>query len=426
MASCSQVNSLFQAYIDDELGHAEKSILECHLRECGACREEMDAQNTCVARVFESLSEHRLSWGLRSQVLAHLPEMEASIRGGSHPTDPQYARARSRGRFPWAVMAVAAVVALVSVAVYELRVAPPAAGVSGAPVGMITFRDGDGVLSKAVDVNSYDVVALKSLVREQTDYVTLGDSRLAMILTGDSTVKANYNSGFRVTNNRRVMVNHGQTYFDIGRDRDYFRVNTPDGEIVVFGTAFLIDATPSGTTVTVTEGVILVRNGHGQVAVPKGCQLQFERGLPLATPHEVDIEPLMKWANDIIPDSDALALFWRMLGADYASVSSIPAEPIYAVRGLAGHSIEKIHVNWTPDGGLGHCGYLIHVADGAGNLILLDTIDGRLFDNPEIDQTVIALPDGPISEVDVLHIRLIPDYTTGTRVIEPTIGVATE
>lgn len=414
MASCTQVNSLFQAYIDGELGNAEKGILEVHLHECKACQQELNAQRACTALMVQSLSDQRLMWGLRSRVLAHLPEMDPSIRHGSHPTDPQLARRKSGSQLPWTLLGVAAVLVICLAAVFYRET--PAPLPDGRPVGMVTFSDGAGVLGRAASAQEYQHAALKSLVTEGASYETLDDGRLALALIGGSTVKVNHNSALNVRDNRRLTVEGGQTFFDVGRDRRHFFVNTPDGEILVFGTAFLVDTAKDQTTLTVTEGVVLVRNAVSKHAVTRGHQIVFKRNVPMSEPYAVDTAPLLAWADAIVPDPSAMALFMETLELNRPWGGALPAEPIYLINedDLEGRSVEELIVSWVADGRTaGHCSYIIHVADSDGNLIMLDALDSGMFNDPAQTKIHLPLTDGPVTGIDALHIRLVPDYTSG-------------
>lgn len=417
MASCSQVNSLFQAHIDGELGRSEKRILDEHLHECAACRAEMDRQKACTTQVFEALSDQRLMWGLRSRVLAHLPEMDPALRQGSHPTDPRFASRKTRGEFPWLVLGAAALLVLFATAfLYAPTQSAPGAAV---PMGMVTFNDGSGVLRTEPGDEDYDSVALKSLVVAGERYETLDDGRLALALVGGSMVKVNHDSALTVVDNRRVTVEHGLTFFDIGRDRRHFYVETPTGEIMVFGTAFLVDVSGETTTVTVTEGDILVENSAGKTAVSRGNQVAFTRNDPMPKPRAVDTAPLMAWADAIVPDPGAMALFLETLEQRTAANMAIAAEPVYAVGPLKGRMVEEFILTWVPDSVAdGHCSYTLYVTDTDGQLRMLDSIDGAVFDDPNRAQITITVPDAPIQDVDVLHIKLIPDYSTGDAEVE--------
>lgn len=424
MASCSQVSSLLQAYIDGELGHAEKSILEQHLRDCPSCRHELGEQNACSAKIFESLSNQRLHGSLRSRVLAHLPEMDPAPRLGSHPTDPQYARRRPRpAAFPRVLLvAAAAILTMAGVYFYGNETAPP---VSRQPAaGMVTFSDGKEVFRKGANEETYLAAELKSLVRVGDEYETLKGGRLAFSLISNSVVKAYYNTGFTVEDNRRITVEQGLTFFDVGRDKRLFNVKTPGGEILVFGTAFVVEVANNATKVTVTEGDILVSNDLGKTGVSKGNQLVFRMGEPLAKPYPVNVAEVAAWADDIVPDPEAVALFKQTLESRETLTNAIPAIPVYAVWELSSRQVSEIQISWTPDGRTsGHCGYIVHVADNKGNLLYIDTLDSSLFNDANQQKATLPLPGGPVTGIDGLHIKLVPDHREGTIETEMRVDV---
>ncbi|MBL7647544.1 MAG: zf-HC2 domain-containing protein [Candidatus Hydrogenedentes bacterium] len=424
MASCSQVSSLLQAYIDGELGNAEKSILEQHLRECPSCRHDLGEQNACSAKIFESLFTQRLRGGLRSQVLDHLPEMDPAPRMGSHPTDPQYARRRTRVvPFPrMLLVAAAALLTLAGLYFYTGETAP--SSVRPPAVGMVTYSNGNEVFCKAGEDETYVAAELKSLVRPGDQFETLAKGRLAISLIGGSIVKANYSSGLTIQDNRRVSVEQGLTFFDVGRDKRLFNVKTPGGEILVFGTAFVVEVKSDATKVTVTEGDILVSNDLGKTGVSKGNQLVFRMGEPLAEPYPVDAAKEAAWADEIVPDPEALALFRQTLESRAAINNSIPAIPVYAVWNLADRHISEIQITWASDGrATGHCGYIVHVSDGQGNLLYIDTLDGSLFDDVNREKANLPLPGGPVTGIDVIHVKLVPDHRDGTIETEMRVDV---
>ncbi len=423
MASCSQVSSLLQAYIDGELGHAEKSILEQHLRDCSPCRHELGEQNGCSAKIFESLASQRLHGSLRSQVLAHLPEMDPAPRLGSHPTDPQYARRRPRAAtFPRFVLAAAAAIVVMAGIYFSTTHSAPT--VSRQPaMGMVTYSNGNEVFRKSANAETFLAAELKSLVRAGDQFETLAKGRLAISLISGSIVKANYHSGLTIHDNRRVSVEQGLTFFDVGRDKRLFNVETPNGEILVFGTAFVVEVAPGATKVTVTQGNILVANDLGKTGVSKGNQLVFRKGEPLTTPYAVDVAKEAAWADEIVPDPEALALFLQTLESRAALRDEIPAVPVNSVWNLSDRSVSEILLEWVPDGrAADHCGYVIHVADEKGNLIYIDTLASSLFDDVNRKKANLILPGGPVTGIEELHIELVPDHSDGA--IETDINVS--
>ena len=74
MASCTQVEGLLQAYVDDELRPSDRVILEQHVGECRVCEGLLRRHQRTCAHLFEAFAEERLTHSLSRNVLEHLPE----------------------------------------------------------------------------------------------------------------------------------------------------------------------------------------------------------------------------------------------------------------------------------------------------------------------------------------------------------------
>ncbi|HEO71910.1 MAG TPA: hypothetical protein ENN80_11660, partial [Candidatus Hydrogenedentes bacterium] len=143
MASCTEVERLFQAYIDNELGHSDTVILEHHVAECPACEVLLHRHQQACAELFEGFAEVRLQVDLSARVLEHLPEMEhnaAEIRALN--SSAKRSAGHERNRWYWAAQMVpaAAVVILLVLAVTIVSQWPGAP--SGDPdiIGVVTQR----------------------------------------------------------------------------------------------------------------------------------------------------------------------------------------------------------------------------------------------------------------------------------------------
>jgi hypothetical protein len=221
------------------------------------------------------------------------------------------------------------------------------------------------------------------------------------------------------------VVEQGQAFFDVGRDKRHFYVDTPSGEVLVFGTAFLVDVRPNATTVAVVEGDVLVSTSEGQSALSAGRQSVLRRGQMPTPPRKVTNTAMFAWLDSITPDPSVLAYFRNSVAPNDEVVDALPAESVMAVYNVGGRDVVGIELAWEADGvGEGHCDYFLHVTDSDDNLLFLDTIPGRRFDNADTPTLTVPLVDQPISGVNILHIRLIPDHTSGTVEITLTRAAA--
>jgi len=64
---------MLQAWMDGELGQAERVILEQHVAECAFCTATLRRHQRSAAMLFEGLSDFRLKRDLRQSVLEIRP-----------------------------------------------------------------------------------------------------------------------------------------------------------------------------------------------------------------------------------------------------------------------------------------------------------------------------------------------------------------
>jgi anti-sigma factor RsiW len=422
VASCSQVNSFFQAHIDGELDESEERILEAHLKECSACRVEVAKLEESHLELVTSCSMHRLQRTLTSDVLAHLPEMDPALSCRSHPTDPGLSKRRRALKVPVLIAASAATVllGLLGFALYSAEHPQQ----TGEVIGMIVHAPEKGALRRAPLAARFEPARLESTIVHGMELETLEAAELAVSLAGNSILKMNAQTHVAIQDSRNVFVYRGQAFFDVGRGRRHFYVNTPAGEVMVFGTSFAVNVSSDETTVTVLEGDVLVSTPAGRSAVSRGKQSTLRLNAVPTEPIAVDSARLLAWATAIRPDGLALAHAREAVNLIELPRGAIPAESVFAVRNLSEYEIDGVRISWEYDGlPGGHCGYFLHVTDADDNLLFLESIDGRVFDDPA-NTTLTLLPTkGPLMGIDVLHARLIPDYTGGARESDISVNV---
>jgi hypothetical protein len=420
VASCSQVNSFLQAHLDGELDVSEERILEAHLNTCPACRAKTKALAEFHEELIGSCAMHRLQHSLCSTVLAHLPEMAPQLNHGSHPTDPGISPARKTFRFPVALAVCAAVVlvGLLGLGLYFAGKTAP----TGEAIGMVVYAKGPSALQKNFQSPRFEPAKIKSLVSEGEELETLASTQMAVALARGSSIKLNEDTHIAIHDSRNVFVYRGQAYFDVGRDRRHFFVNTPAGEILVFGTTFVVEVANEATTVTVFEGDVLVSTPEGRSALSHGKRSTLRKDRAPSLPEAVADAQHQGWMVSMKPDAPSLSLFRQTIASQEAVAVAIPAESVYAIRNLREREIDGVMLRWAHDGvSSGHCGYFLHVSDSDDNLLFLDTIEGSVFDDAVTGELILTPIDGPITGVDVIHVRLIPDFAAGS--LESTIQV---
>jgi len=408
--------------VDGELSTSEDVVLGAHLAQCVRCRDEITSLTEFHQELVGACAMHRQQGSLRGGVLAHLPDMEPALAHGSHPTDPSVLPSHSGVRFPLSLVAVAAmlVMGLMGIAFYAFS----GQVVTQDAVGMVIHSSGAGAVLREAGSNESRAATLETLIARDDILRTLDDGQLGIALDRGSSVKVNHDTHLAVLDARNVFVYEGQAFFDVGRDRAHFFVNTPAGEILVFGTSFVVDVTHDVTTVIVVKGDVLVSTSAGRSALTRGKQCQLRRGQLPTPPEDASNQALLAWATGIEyePDSHAAALYQELFGKDGADLVALPAEAVYAVRNLKDREVGGVQLSWESDGiAAGHCGYFLHVTDSDDNLLFLDTVPSNLFNDRNTQSVTFTPPDGPFSGVDVVHVRLIPDYHRGA--IESAIRV---
>ena len=75
---CQAAKEMFSEYIEDELISEQRSIVDRHLQECAACKDEMEELLT-VRELFASAERFSAPVGFSTRVMANLPETEESL-----------------------------------------------------------------------------------------------------------------------------------------------------------------------------------------------------------------------------------------------------------------------------------------------------------------------------------------------------------
>ena len=410
MASCSQVESLLQAYIDGELSPAETTIFEQHVVECQACADVLKRQKATSAALFEILGEHKLNHDMTAIVLAHLPEMD-------HPHNVRDAHeATWRAKHPqkrtriFQTLVPALVPALLLLLGLALAYSWPPGEPTPPKVGMIIHRDGTALRSEGGSTSRRSV-ALRSVVNSHERIETGENASLVIGLEGPTHVKVDENTRIKIENERKINVEKGQVWLDVCKGKNLFRVITPQGSITVFGTTFNVDVGDEAPTVTVEEGTVQVENDVTFDEVRAG---QCVRLIPGHNPLEImaaDTAEATRWAKAIHPDPEAVEEFAT---AFKPSDGRIYAEKVYMLQ-TRGRGIRSITFEWKADPYTsGHCGYYIYVYDDHMRSLFKGSIKSYVFDEKDRSSFELAIPDGiTIPGIAVLHLNVVPDKSTG-------------
>ncbi len=410
MASCAQIESLLQAYVDAELSSAEKVVIEGHLSECRACSAVLRRQRAQSAFLFEVFEDCRLEQDLTGTIMAHLPEME-------HPSQLEQEvnwrvkHPRTRSARVLTLVPIFAPVLLLVLGLVILFSWPKQEPM-GARVGMVTYQEGIALRSSE-DSMHRSKVGLRSIIARAERLETTEDALLMITLAGPTSLKLDGNTRVKIGDARAITVETGQVWLDVGKDSRAFRVTTPAGDIMVFGTVFNVRVDKDTTVVTVSEGEVQVENDVAFTVLRKGDQVAVRPGQKPLQLSKVDAGAVMAWARDIQADPTALELFEKHLKLEGSNV--IRAEQVFVVPARR-QPVRSISFHWSPDTYLaGHCGYHIYVTDDQLKPLFMGYVEGKVFSDKDRNVAELVVPeDEPITGVNVLHISVVPDYRTGS------------
>jgi hypothetical protein len=103
-----------------------------------------------------------------------------------------------------------------------------------------------------------------------------------------------------------VTLEAGAAFFEVGKRPAPFVVATPDGEVRVTGTRFLVERDARRTQVAVLEGSVRFRNEKGEAAVGPGQRSSARVSERPAAPARADVEALASWrrAPELSPNPE--------------------------------------------------------------------------------------------------------------------------
>ena len=410
MASCTQVGTLTQAFIDGELSQAETAIFKQHVAKCSRCEQTLEKQQAAAALLFEVLGEDRLQDDMSAVVLAHLPEMDREVHIDAHALTYRTKHPRARANAFVTVLS-ALVPALIIVLALALVVSWPPPEEKRPVVGMITQQHGTAFQS-VVAGTEREGVALRTKLACDIRLETKDDAALMVGLAGPSQVKIDANSRVRIGDERKLSVETGQVWLDVCRDGRLFVVSTPAGDITVFGTAFNVEVVDGRCIVTVEEGVVQLENDVTFTEVRKGERAELAPGVKPIKKWKTDIDEALHWARAIQPNLNVQKEFEETIKPQEQTI--IHAEKNLFLLSILGRPAKFISLEWDAPYTVNHCGYSVYFIDENRQPLFESAIEASIFNDPDRHSYQIAIPgDIDLRRVSVLQMRMVPDHQSG-------------
>lgn len=414
MASCAQVESLAQAYLDGELNPPESLVFEQHLGECRACAYTLERQKRASVMMFDAFSEFRQPHSLVPEIMAHLPEMDDSrlVRQMNQRAKQQKP---SRMRLFFTVLSPVATVLMLVMGLALFYSWPgQEQEVSGQAIGMVTYKSGTVRSLMPLETN-YQMAELQAPIARDQIFETGPDASMIASIAGPSTLKMADGGRVKVNDDRRIGLQGGKIWLHVAksmRGARVFRVHTPDGDVTVFGTTFGVEVLQGRTLVTLLEGEVTVENDLTFATLRPNQQIELKRGVSPLQPYEIDAASALAWANQIQPDGVAQAAFLTNIHPTGETI--LRAEHVWIVD-TGDHSVTSVNFEWVPQvAKVGLCGYVVYVTDDSNEPLFAGHIEARDLMQPGRTELELPIPGGALAPKSTVFIRLVPDTATGS------------
>jgi hypothetical protein len=286
------------------------------------------------------------------------------------------------------------------------------------PIGVVTHVDGNVQQVLREDTQRLPA-ALRGYVQAGERYETESASTLMLSLLGPTQVKLKEHTRIQVIDERRLRVEEGEIWVDVGNDGRLFKIATPSGRITVFGTAFGVKvdmAQDSVMTVAVQRGEVQVEGDEEFELVRPGHLVRVVNREP-AKPEEADVDAVVAWADSIVEDRSARELFQNKVLArsETTELRGNSGFFIDTTEGGRDRAVSAIILRWTPDKrASGHASYDMFVYNNDWQPLFRDHIPGRVFADKSRNSCKIPVPGGPITGTKHLIIILVPVHEDGS------------
>ena len=289
---------LLSAQVDGELTPDQERLLDLWMRDNPDGKiiaEAFRSQDAEVRRAFEERRNAALATAER--VSGQLPVV--SPRSTSAPIR------RSRWRHLRAILPpLAAVFTLSFVALYWLRLPPPASS----PDKLLVQRTETPLpISGLLVPRAKPASAKPALATPGQTIATKPGEKRRVVLSDSSIVYLNQNTTLHVDADRHVKLERGEIFVEAVRadetaDQSYFEVETSSKKLKALGTKFAVDAADKAMSLFVTQGSVQVEGSNE--AVQSGQMLKTEAEKTTLQParrasHDLD------WTRELMIAADS-------------------------------------------------------------------------------------------------------------------------
>jgi hypothetical protein len=272
-----------------EASECQAEALRSHLAGCAECRRQAAAAEQLDGALRASLSRPAPAIDLRPEVMRRISAARATARW---PTQRRWlpaatglaAAAFAAGLFGW----------------WQLRpttpgIRPETVGPQLPAVARLASASGSILIASPGGAARSGVDGME--IREGDRLQTQPDASAQITLPDGTAVQLGKDTAVRMAR-AGMSLDAGRLLADVKPQLRAFVVTTPAAQAQVLGTAFTVEARPSGSTiVTVARGAVRVANRLGNTVVPAGSFTVAREGIPPLPPEAIDTTALPDWSE---------------------------------------------------------------------------------------------------------------------------------
>jgi len=417
LASCLKISCELPSYLDNELSHSEKLIVEKHIQECPSCRRELSQYQKCAADLYEQFSPHRMQHDVKQYVMEHLPELDYSTRDvaglNQRAKHPSIWRERAIRLIPVGFATVLVVLAfLISEQwptddAWHEHVVGVVSNVSGNVVRLSDF----GMTEDTTD--------LKQFSSKGDSIRTAKDSHAIVTLKGGTDITLDEGSAITFQDNRQVRMDSGQAYFNVTPANQLFRVLTPYGDITVFGTQFNVVVDSESVRVDVTEGVVRFEKDQMYETLKKGESVEVRsKTRRLQSTYSPAVAERSLWAKKIVPNNLVKSNFIARYDA-LPPKTELSAEKAFNFLDINNIPLKAIELKWNQSLGSNYdlAGYHVYVTSFEEEEIFHRFIEPSEFRNARNGRLIIENNGKRKLRAKSMYVRVVPDISYGEEKI---------
>ncbi len=423
MASCTQIDHQIQSYLDGELAHSDRAILEQHLAECPSCVEMLRRHQRAHASLFEAYAPARLQRDLSEYVVSHLPEMETVSADMARLTERTKHPTPLRERAYRLVPIAAAVLLVVLAALIKARW--PVASESPDTIGLVASAQG-AVHRIAGDTGARSRARERVWAERGDRFETAPDAQAAVLLLGPTELRMAADTAVVIDGERKITLERGRVFLDVAHSQRLFKVTTPMGEVTVFGTRFDVTADALRTTVIVQEGEVQLSHHDNPrlFRMIKRDQRAFvEQGHGDLPVESVDARIECAWADSIEASAPVREFFAQRLqpGRETEQVSG---EGGFFLQ-TNGKPLQTLIITWaetSPFVSYGDADVFVYAPDNTA--VFRSHISGTTFGDPRMHEIELPNTGDTQSTYPTVFVKIVPlgGPESGRAVIQSVSG----